>query len=161
MSAHNAITDDLLFSARLTPYRSLGPRGFRLLMGILGFICLVIGVVFAIAGVWPILGFMGLDFLLIYWAFKANYASARAYEDVEISRKHILVRKVSAKGRSVDHSFVQFGTRFEVDRHQEIGITNMRLINRAHRVEFGYFLNPLDRETFSVKFSRAMASAKR
>ena len=161
MSAYNIPADDLVFHARLTPYRSLSPSGFKLLMGIIGFICLTVGIVFSVAGVWPILGFMGLDFLIIYWAFKANYRSARSYEDVEVSRRHVLVRKVAPNGQARDHRFQQFGTRFEVDRHDEIGITKMRLANRFKAVEFGYFLNPLDRESFAEAFSRAMARAKR
>ncbi len=161
MNAHNITADDLIFNARLTPYRSLGPDGFRILMGAIGLICLIIGVVFFLAGVWPVLGFMGLDFLLIYWAFKSNYRSGRSYEDVEVSRRHVLVRKVSPEGRTKDHRFEQFGTRFEVDRHEEIGITKMRLANRLREVEFGYFLNPLDRESFAAAFSSAMAKAKR
>jgi len=165
MSAHNVSlgndTSPLVFAARLTPYRSLGPKGFRILMTGIGLICFTVGIVFLAAGVWPILGFMGLDFLLIYWAFKANYRSARAYEDVEVSRQHVLLRKVSPTGKAREFAFQQFGTRFEVDRHDEIGVTKMRLTNRKRMVEFGYFLNPADRETFADSFSRAMATAKR
>ncbi|MEM1038091.1 MAG: DUF2244 domain-containing protein [Pseudomonadota bacterium] len=153
--------DDLVFKARLTPHRSLGPSGFRLLMGVIGIICFVVGLVFTIAGVWPIMGFMGLDVLLIYWAFKSNYKAAQAYEDVEVSRAHVLLSKVSPKGRKVDHHFDQFGTRFETERHEEIGITKMRLTNRAKSVEFGYFLNPADRASFADAFSQAMSAAKR
>ena len=161
MNAHNMAADDLVFSARLTPYRSLGVGGFRILMAAIGTVCLVVGVVFAIAGVWPILGFMGLDFLLIYWAFKANYRSARSYEDVKISRHHVSLKKVSAKGHETCHNFPQFGTRFEVERHEEIGVTKMRLANRQRQVEIGYFLNPADRESFALAFGRALSRAKR
>ena len=103
---------------------------------------------------------MGLDIALIYWAFTSNYGSAKAYEDVEVSRSHVLLRKVSPKGTAQDHQFPQFGTRFEVDRHKEIGITKMRLAHRKSSVEFGYFLNPADREDFAIAFQAAMASAK-
>ncbi len=165
MPAHNmssaALPRENLFAARLTPYRSLGMDGFRILMGLTGAICLTIGIVFFMAGLWPVLGFMGLDFLLIYWAFKANYRSARAYEEVEVSRQHVLVRKVSPKGKADDHHFPQFGTRFEVDRHDEIGITKMKVANRAREVELGYFLNPADRESFAAAFSNALSRAKR
>ncbi|MEL6946325.1 MAG: DUF2244 domain-containing protein [Pseudomonadota bacterium] len=152
---------ELIFRARLTPYRSLSRSGFRLLMGMIGLICFVVGSVFAIAGVWPVMGFLGLDVLLIYWAFRSNYNAARAYEDVEVTRSHVVLRKVSPLGKQVEHWFDQFGTRFETDRHQEIGITKMRLINRARSVEFGYFLNPEDRATFADAFGQAMAAAKR
>ncbi|PCH46905.1 MAG: hypothetical protein COC23_03015 [Hyphomicrobiales bacterium] len=158
MEAYN--DKNLLFAARLTPYRSLSPRGFRILMGLIAFVCLSIGTVFFALGLWPVLGFMGLDVALIYFAFKLNYRSARAYEEVEISRQHILVRKVSPAGKAHEHIFQQFGTRFEVDRHEEIGITKMWLKNRKRELSFGYFLNPLDRESFSSEFALAMARAK-
>lgn len=161
MTRFNSAPDKILFSARLTPYRSLGPKGFHILIGAISVVCLTIGLVFFALGLWPVLGFMGLDVALIYWAFKSNYWSAKAYEDVEVSRNHVLLRKVNPGGKAQDHQFPQLGTRFEVDRHDEIGITNMRLAHRKSSVEFGYFLNPLDREGFAAAFQTAMASAKR
>ena len=161
MTAHNMTSDAILFSARLTPYRSLDMKGFKLLFGAIAAVCLTIGLVFFALGLWPVLGFMGLDVLLVYWAFKSNYFSAKAYEDVEVSRQQVFLRKVSPKGKASDHTFPQFGTRFEVDRNEEIGITQMRLANRSKCVEFGYFLNPHDRETFAEAFQKAMATAKR
>lgn len=163
MNGHNISmpSQDLIFHARLTPYRSLGPDGFKVLMGAIGLICLGVGLYFMMLGLWPIIGFMGLDFALIYWAFKANYKSARTYEDVEVSREHVRVKHVTPKGKEIDHRFPQFGTRFEVDRHEEIGITKMRIANRKKTVEFGYFLNPADRESFAEAFSRALSRAKR
>lgn len=161
MSTHNVPADDLVFAARLTPYRSLGQEGFKWLMVAIGAVCLTVGLVFFSLGLWPVLGFMGLDFLIIFWAFKVNYHAAKAYEDVEVSRQHVLLRKVTAKGRESEYEFPQFGTRFEVDRHEEIGITQMRLANRKDEVELGYFLNPIDRESFAQAFSRALSRAKR
>ena len=160
MTAHNMTSDAILFSARLTPYRSLDMKGFKLLFGAIAAVCLTIGLVFFALGLWPVLGFMGLDVLLVYWAFKSNYFSAKAYEDVEVSRQYVLLRKVSPLGQANDHTFPQFGTRFEVDRHDEIGITQMRLANRQNTVEFGYFLNPGDRESFATAFQKAMVKAK-
>jgi len=154
-------TKDVVFAARLTPYRSLGPQGFKILMVAIGSACLIIGLVFSIAGVWPVLGFMGLDFLLIYGAFKLNFRDARAYEDVEVSRDSVFLRKVSPKGRRKDHHFPQFGTRFETARHDEIGITRMWIANRQREVEMGTFLNPVDRESFADAFSLALSKAKR
>lgn len=152
--------DDLVFAARLTPYRSLGPTGFRVLIGCIGVICLVVSLVFFLAGVWPVAGFMGLDFLLIYWAFKANYREARGFEDIEVSRSHVLLRRVAPSGRIREHAFPQFGTRLEVNRHDEIGITAMTIVNRLKRVEFGKFLNPDDRESFAMAFGNALRKAK-
>ena len=66
------------FSATLYPHRSLGPRGFMLIMlGVAGF-SFAAGLGFFLAGTWPVIGFLGLDVALLYWAFKATYSGARA-----------------------------------------------------------------------------------
>ncbi|WP_050786101.1 DUF2244 domain-containing protein [Ahrensia sp. R2A130] len=150
-----------LFSARLTPHRSLSPQGFRILMGFVATFCVTVGLVFLSVGLWPVTGFMGLDLLLIYMAFRASYRDGETYEDIEVSRQHVSLAHVTPKGGRREFAFPQFGTRFEVDRHEEIGITAMRIANRQETVAFGKFLNPADRESFAVEFSQALSSAKR
>ena len=150
-----------VFEARLTPYRSLTRRGFAIVMGCVAAFCLTVGLVFMTLGLWPVLGFMGLDILVLWLAFRASFRSARAYEDVRVTRDAVDLRQVTPAGRETRHSFPQFGTRFEVERHEEIGITTMRLANRARSVSFGALLNPPDRESFAHAFSQAMARAKR
>jgi len=160
MVRSNSANDETLFCARLVPYRSLGQQGFRILISLVSLFCFLAGLGFYLAGLWPVVGFLGLDVALIYWAFKASYRSGRAYEEVAVSRKHVSLSKVSPRGRRCDHNFPQFGTRFEVDRHDEIGITKMKLANRQHKVELGSFLNPADKESFAEAFGLALARAK-
>ena len=59
---------DLPFIAELRPYRSLGPRGFLVLMTFISLVAFVAGIIFMRAGAWPVLGFFGLDVVLIYIA---------------------------------------------------------------------------------------------
>ena len=40
---------------------------------------------FLLIGAWPVFGFLGLDVLLIYIAFRANFRAARAYEEVTVT----------------------------------------------------------------------------
>src|SRR4029077_19840909 len=82
---NDPISEPTIFSAVLTPHRSLGPTGFLIFMAVLGGMSFVSGMVFLIAGAWPVFGFFGLDVLLVYWAFRANYRSARAYEVVTVT----------------------------------------------------------------------------
>ena len=70
-----------LFSARVTPHRSLNRTGFLVLMTFVGAVSFVAGIAFCMMGAWPVLGFFGLDLLVIYWAFRINYRRALAYED--------------------------------------------------------------------------------
>ena len=151
----------VLFSARLTPHRSLTPRGFRLLMAFVTTVCLTVGMVFYTMGLWPVLGFMGLDILLIYVALRLSFRSGRAHEDVEVSREHLLVRKVDPKGRAREHWFNPFGTFLNVGRHPDFGVTNLSLRHREREVPVGDFLDPESRETFADAFGLALAKAKR
>ena len=149
-----------VFSARLFPYRSLGRNAFGVLMAFVAGICFAYGIVFVSLGAWPILGFLGLDVLLIWGAFRLNYRSGRAYEEVAIWPHDLRVRQVSPGGRVAEHSFNPFWTRFNIDRHQEFGITRMMLCAQGRELAIGAFLNPADRETFATAFSAALARAK-
>jgi uncharacterized membrane protein len=152
--------EETLFSALLRPHRSLGKRGFAVLMGVLIAIWIGVGIVFLQLGAWPVIGFFGLDVAAIYFAFRWNYRAARAREEVTVSRTRLDIRKVAPSGRDERHSFNPFWTRFAVDRHDEIGITRMAVEGEGRNVSIGGFLNPDDRESFATAFGRALATAK-
>lgn len=162
MAETNALptADEPFFKALLTPHRSLGRKGFSILMGGLLFGWLVTGVVFLSHGAWPVFGFFGLDVLLVYVAFRMNYRSARASEEISVSRTQLDIRKTAPSGRSQAHRFNPFWSRFSVSRHDEIGIVRMTVESRGQSVPIGGFLNPDDRESFAKAFSRALATAK-
>ena len=152
--------DEPIFSALLTPHRSLGPTGFAVLMGILGLVSLFVGLLFWSIGAWPIVGFFGLDVLLLYGALRLNYRAARAREEVTVSRTRLDIRKYAPSGRAENHLFNPFWTKFAVSRHDEIGITSMTVEGQGRRVPIGAFLNPDDRESFATAFGRALATVK-
>lgn len=149
-----------IFSALLTPHRSLGSKGFAFLMGFLILFWLVLGGAFLSMGAWPIFGFIGLDVLAIYFAFRWNYRAAQAREEVLVSRVALDIRKVAPSGRTEEHHFNPFWARFQVARHEEMGITDMAVEGEGRRVPIGAFLNPDDRESFATAFGRALATAR-
>ena len=153
--------DDVIFSATLTPYRSLGRRGFLVLMGVIAVLWFTTGMYFWSHGAWPVLGFFGLDFLAVYVAFKLNYRAARAYEEVEVSRAAIVVRRVSAGGRVQEVRFNPLWARLEVQKSDDEGVTRIHLVTRGERVPVGAFLNPDDRGSFARAFGAALATARR
>ena len=152
--------DEPIFSALLTPHRSLGPKGFAVLMGVIATMSFGVSLLFWSIGAWPIIGFFGLDVLLLYGAFRLNYRAARAREEVTVSRTRLDIRKFSPSGRSEDHLFNPFWAKFAVSRHDEIGITRMAVEGQGRDVTIGSFLNPDDRESFATAFGRALATAR-
>src|SRR5690242_1536100 len=88
-----------IFSAVITPHRSLPQIGFVILMALVGLISFSAGIVFWLMGAWPVFGFFGLDVLLLYWAFRINYRRAQSYEEVTVTPVSLRVRKVSPRGQ--------------------------------------------------------------
>jgi uncharacterized membrane protein len=150
-----------IFSVVLTPHRSLSPTGFLIFMLLLGGMSFVTGMVFFIAGAWPVLGFCGLDVLLVYWAFRANYRGARAYEEVTITPSELTVRKVSHHGRVREWTLNPLWVRLHRDEHAEFGIERLFLVSRGRKLPIASFLGAQEKESFAHALTAALVEAKR
>lgn len=153
--------DDIIFSATLRPHRSLGRRGFLILMATIAGLWFVTGLYFVALGAWPVLGFVGLDLFAIWLAFHLNYRAARAYEDIEVGRTALVIRKVTPSGRAQEIRFNPQWARLEVEQLEDEGVTRIAVRMRDTRVAVGAFLNPDDRESFARAFGAALAEARR
>ena len=100
-----------VYAVTLAPHRSLSQRGFLLVMLAIGGVSFVSGMTFLAMGAWPIFGFFGLDVLIIYVAFRANFRSARAREYIRVTPSLVEVRRVPAKGRERTIRLNPFWTR--------------------------------------------------
>ena len=162
MAADNDRTQEPpIFSAVLTPHRSLSRKGFTILMLVLGLISLVTGMVFFLAGAWPVLGFCGLDVLLIYWAFRVSYRRANAYEQVTVTPSELTVRKVSHQGRISEWTLNPLWVKLDRVVHAEFGIERLFLVSHGRRLVIAGFLGPQEKESFAHALSAALGEAKR
>jgi uncharacterized membrane protein len=162
MTANNDPAPDTpLFSAVMTPNRSLGKRGFGIFMLAVASISFVAGLIFAVAGAWPITGFFGLDVLLIYWAFKINYRDGRAYEQVVVTPTELMFRKVSARGAVTEWRCNPLWVRLDRNVHEEFGVQSLHLVSRGERRQIAGFLAPEEKESFGNALQAAIAAAKR
>ena len=148
-----------LFTATISPHRSLSRRGFNILIALVAVVSFTVGVAFMSMGAWPVFGFFGLDAALIYFAFRRNYLDARAYEQINLSRERLQVRRVSALGREVEYEFNPYWTRLLIDR-RSWGIAALSLSSSGRRLAIGGFLNPNDRARFADSLSAALAAAR-
>ena len=160
MASSEEFADKADFHAILTPHRSLGRRGFVLLMSILIVTWIITGLFFLTKGAWPVFGFFGLDVLAIYLAFRINYRSARQHEEVRLSRAELLIAKVTPKGERTETRFNPLWIRFDIARHPLIGVTDMVVTSRQRLVRIGDFLNPEDKTSFADAFQRALATVR-
>ena len=150
-----------LFSALLTPHRSLSSVGFVILMAVIAVVSFAGGLVFYIVGAWPVAGFFGLDALLIYWAFRVNYRAAAAFEEVTVTPSELRVRRVSHRGQVAEWTLNPLWTQLARDTHEEFGLQHLFLVSRGRKLPVAGFLSPPERESFAAALSAALGEAKR
>lgn len=153
--------DAPLFCARLTPHRSLSRNGFLALMAFVTAVSFAAGLAFLLMGAWPVFGFFGLDVLIIYWAFKANFRSASATEDILVTPYEIRVRRVSHRGHVAEWTLNPIWVRLERKEDDEFGIEKLYLVSRGRRLSVGSFLGPDEKASFASALQSALHAAKR
>lgn len=140
------------FDAELRPHRSLNPTGFAIVMVAASALGFAIGISFMIAGAWPVLGFCGLELVLLYVAFRLNYRSGRNYEHIRLTDAGLQIRRYGPKGETGREDLEPGWLRVAVS---ETAPTKDQLVLSSHgrSVTIGGFL-PLDER-------RAVAAALR
>jgi uncharacterized membrane protein len=140
----SAESGPVFFDATLHPNRSLGPFGFRVLMLVAGVSALIIGVLFVMAGAWPVFGFSGAEFLLLYFAFRMNYRAGRAYERVRLTGQQLEIMRFDPSGRMKKWAFEPTWLQISMDdppRHD----SQLRLSSHGRSLVIGTFLSPGER----------------
>jgi uncharacterized membrane protein len=147
------------FRAVLTPHRSLGPKGFMILMAAVCVVSFATGLLFYLLGAWPVIGFMGLDVLLIYIAFKLNFRALQLYETVDLTDDALTVTRVAPSGKAQSWSFNPYWVRLSLQ--QRLGRSSeLSLASHGRRLVFASFLSDDEREDFASALSSALTAAR-
>lgn len=150
-----------VFSAVITPHRSLGPEGFRVLMVMVSAVAALVALRFAALGFWPVTGFLGLDVLALYVAFRISYRRARAFEEVSLTPAELLFRSVTHRGQSREWRLNPLWTRLVRETHEEFGLQRLALVSGGQRIVIGRELSPRERADFADEFGAALSRVKR
>ncbi len=150
----------VIFDALLTPHRSLGRRGFVVFMCAFCAVSFLAGLAFFLLGAWPVPGFLGLDVLLVYVAFKINHRRARMYETVRLTHDDLTVERVDPRGRRRAWRFQPGWLQVLMDdppRHDS------KLVLRSHgrSLAIGGFLTPQERLDLARALCEALERARR
>ncbi|MEZ5829161.1 MAG: DUF2244 domain-containing protein [Hyphomicrobiales bacterium] len=158
-AASQDLNDAPQFSAVLMPHRSLGPRGFMVFMAMVSVVSFGTGLLFYLLGAWPVIGFMGLDVLLIYVAFKLNFRALRVYETVDLTNEALTVTRVEPNGKSQSWSFNPYWVRVQLN--ERVGRTSeLSLASHGKRLVFGRFLTDPERDDFATALASALRDAR-
>ena len=150
-----------LFSALLTPHRSLNHTGFVVLMSFVSVVSFAAGIVFCWMGAWPVLGFFGLNVLVIYWAFRINFRRASASEEITVTPSELRIRRISHRGHVVEWVLNPLWVQLNQTSDEEFGIERLYLVSRGRRVSIASFLGPDEKASFAKALVAALHAARR
>jgi uncharacterized membrane protein len=150
-----------LFSALLTPHRSLNRTGFLVVMAFVSVVSFAAGLAFLLMGAWPVLGFFGLDLLAIYWAFRINFRHARASEEILVTPSELRVRRISHRGHVMEFVLNPLWVQLNRETHAEYGIEKLYLVSKGRHIAIAGFLGPDEKASFAKALTEALQAARR
>jgi len=153
--------EERIFSTRLVPYRSMKPKTANWIVVGVGCLSAAISVPFYYFGAWPVIGFLGLDVLVLLIAFKVSFRSAEAYETLVVTPLWLEVVQVTFHGARREWRFNPVWVRLERTEHKEFGTERVALSYRGETVEVGGFLGPEEKAALARDLAAALSKARR
>jgi uncharacterized membrane protein len=150
-----------LFSALLTPHRSLNRTGFLVLMAFVSVVSFAAGLAFLLMGAWPVLGFFGIDVLAIYWAFRINFRRAKASEEILVTPSELRLRRISHRGQVMEFVLNPLWVQLNRETHAEYGIEKLYLVSKGRHIAIAGFLGPDEKASFANALAAALQAARR
>lgn len=141
--------------AELRPHRSWSAGAFKWMLIAVIAINTAVAIFFVAQGAFPVAGFLGLDVLALYLAFRFNYRAARQAEFVRLTPERLCVERRDANGSSQYWSVNPLWARVAADA----GGVLIRTGGDALRI--GQFLPPKERAGFAQALDVALYRAKR
>ena len=151
---------DFLYTAVLTPHRSLPPKGFTVLMLALAGASCCASLAFVLRGAWPVTPFFGLDVALVYLAFRLNYRQARQREELRLSGDSLTVDRIGVRGERRRWQFQPFWLRVRFEEKDE-HTNRLVLTSHGRSLVVGSFLGPEERRGAAKGLIDALARWRR
>ncbi|HWA01319.1 MAG TPA: DUF2244 domain-containing protein [Caulobacterales bacterium] len=139
----------------LKPHRSLSLRAFHLMLIWVIAVNVVIAGYFIAHHAFPVAGFLGLDVLALWWAFRVNYRAAKAEERVQLARETLAVTRRDPEGKEAHWAVSPMWAKVAQDAR---GVT---IRSAGSGLRIASFLAPDERARFARKLDDALWRAKR
>lgn len=151
--------ETVYFDATLTPNRSLSPRAFLMVMVIIVAVSFVSGMAFMSMGAFPILGFFGLDALIIWLAFQWSFRALKQETRVRITAEQIDLCHTrpgqSPRKAHLPTAFARVHLEFPERRPSEL-----KLSHAGNAWVIGRFLTPTERKSLKDALEVAIRRAR-
>jgi len=144
-----------LMDAVLRPHRSLSARAFKYMLIAVIAVNVLVAIFFWVQGAFPVAGFLGLDVLALWLAFRMNYRAGRAAEYVRIAPGRVHIAAVDQNGVVTHWVLNPVWARVARDGR------GVLIREREGQMRLGAFLSPKECESFASSLGLALSKAKR
>ncbi|MDB5473095.1 MAG: hypothetical protein JWP99_398 [Devosia sp.] len=155
-----ATTTQPLFSARLTPHRSLSPRGVALVSGLCLVFALLPGLALASIGLWPIAALMLATVVAIGSALYLSLREGKKREQVTLWHDQLEWVGTDANGVRTLRRFNPRTARLVLERDADEKTVAIRIRSGKDELEVGVFLHSDDKSSFAKALGTALRKAR-
>jgi uncharacterized membrane protein len=139
-----------VFEALLYPHRSLGRKGYVILLAGTAAIIGLYGLVFLILGAWPIFGFLGGEWLLFWFLFRKHHRGDDRAERIRLYADHLLVERFDRRGGRTVARLQPYWLNVILER-AEAPDSALYLRSHGRSIEVGAFLSPQERRDLATE----------
>ena len=134
-------------------------------MGVMVGLLSLIGLGFFLAGAWPVIGFLGLELLVVWGAFKLNYRAAKHRETIHTTTEEMMVESQTPAGERAQKSFPIGWLRVSLSSSESPVIKSrdkQKIILSSHgeRAEIGKYLHPAEKAGLSRELDAMIDRAR-
>ena len=155
-----ATTTTPLFSAELTPNRSLGPRGIASVISLVVLLVVLPGLTMLSIGLLPILVLMAATALALGATIYLSLRPSKRREQVVVWFNQIECTSTDSHGVKTLRRFDPHSVRLVLHRDGDEKTLTMRLRAGKDELEIGSFLRPEDRSSFAKALGTALRKAR-
>ncbi len=152
-------SDPVFLDAVLRPAPPLTAQATVLVLGAVGLANFTLGVIFMLKGAWPVMPFMGLDVLLLIWAFHRCRRAAQSYEHVVLSLSRLDITRHRQGEQTSEISLNPYWLNVGIEEEAEQP-RHLLLSSHGRSIELGAFLAPEERLRLAQLLRQALVAAK-
>jgi uncharacterized membrane protein len=157
--AHMSEPGSILLDSVLRPAPPLPPRALAIVLGAIATMNALFALYFVLHGAWPVMPFMGLDVVLLAWAFRAVGREAKREEHIVLTPSRLSIARCPPQGPADETILNPYWVRMQMDEPPEHG-SQLTLRSHGKGIRIGTFLPPAERASFAQRLRTAMHLAR-
>ena len=131
----------ILLEASLSPSVGIKLSTVRWVLSLFGCVCILVGVTFALIGARPVLGFMGIEIILLFAVYRFCVRNSRMAEQIILSGRSLLLRRIDRYGNISITNLEPLWLRIEIGGAKGV-FRHIVFASKGRSCNVGVFLTP-------------------